>query len=108
MNYHLTDDKRVMLESMLAESGCYCEGDHYEPEDATSLGCLADLALFDLKKLKTLLEDMEDELEDLQAEVGSLRDERDYLQDEVYDIETRMSDMEAEGCCLIEGICEHG
>lgn len=61
MKQILTREMRERLMWLLIDEGCACEGQHDEPEDATSLNCLAGAALHDLdealKEIGRLKED---------------------------------------------------
>jgi TorA maturation chaperone TorD len=54
---HLTPENRQKLIDILVAEGCQCEDQHDEPEDATSLNCLASSALYDLEQAEKRLEE---------------------------------------------------
>jgi len=53
----LTPQLREKLIEILVAEGCCCEEQHDEREDATSLNCLASIALEDLDKAEPIIEE---------------------------------------------------
>lgn len=49
---HLELEQRQRLIELLQAEGCQCEDQHDDPEDATSLNCLAGAALHDLELME--------------------------------------------------------
>lgn len=66
----LQSDAKKRLIAILSE-GCQCEGEHHEPEDATSLACLAGNALHDLERMERQANQLEVELFDIRNRADS-------------------------------------
>ena len=75
MKQHLTPEMRERLIKTLVDEGCCCEEQHDEPDDATSLNCLASTALWDLEILEEFTKDLDEKL--TRSEVETREFERD-------------------------------